>query len=122
MMKSFPIPLSVPGAAASFEQVERANDIRLDEIAGAGNRSIDMRLGCQMKDIRNGMALENIEKGRFVAEVDFLERVFGMLLDRSEILEMAGVGQAIEIHELLNFRAVDEVLNEVRPDKSRAAG
>ncbi len=39
-----------------------------------------------------------------------------------QIFQMPGVGQAIQIDQLRDFRPVNDVVDQVRADKARAAG
>ena len=39
-----------------------------------------------------------------------------------QIFQPSGVGQAVEIDELRNSRVVDDMVNQVGADKTRAAG
>src|SRR4051812_21800764 len=97
VMKSLAVPFCIPRPTTSFEEVKGADDVRLNEIARACDRTIHVRFGRQVQDMRNRVALEQLQQGWLIAQIDFLEGIFGMLLDRSEILEMAGVSEAIEI-------------------------
>ena len=64
----------------------------------------------------------HVEHRGLVAQIDSFKDVLGVLRDRFEVNEVAGVGQAIEVDQGLDLWAVDEVLDDVRADESRPAG
>ena len=114
--------LTKPAGAAGFQQIKCADDVRLNEIARAGDGTIHVGFRRQMHDVRDGMLLDDTQRGGFVAQIYFLENVFGMPGNFFQIREMPGVGEAIQIDELRNFRPVNDVVNQIRADKTRAAG
>jgi len=114
--------MASPSPATRFQQVETSDDICVNEIARPGYGAINMRFCRQMQHVRDGMTTENLEHRSLVAKVRFLENIFRMAGDSFQVFLMAGIGEAIEVDELLNFGSVDDVLNQIRPDKSCAAG
>ena len=68
-----------PDSAAGFEQMKRADDVGVDEIARTGDGAIDVRFGGQMQDMRHGMLLHDFQHGGLMAEVHLLKSVFGMM-------------------------------------------
>jgi hypothetical protein len=100
-----------------FQQIERADNIRLNEIAGAANRSIHMRLRGEMQHLSNLAFLHHAKHSAFVAQIDFFESVLGMVLYPFEICEMPGVREAIQIHQHFDLGPIDDVQNQVRTDK-----
>ena len=80
-----------------------------------------MRFGGQMQDMGDPMLLHHRQNGGFVAQVGFFKSVFAMLRDSLQIFQMAGVGQAIQVDQLADFRAVNDVMDQVRSDESGAA-
>src|ERR1700722_8166284 len=111
-----------PAGAAGFEQVECSDDIRMNEIAGAGDGAIHVGFGGEMHHLRDGMFLDDLQNGRLVAQINFFKNEFRMLGDFFQIGEMPGIGEAIEIDEALDFGAVNNVVNEIGADEARAAG
>jgi hypothetical protein len=111
-----------PNSTAGFEKIESANDIGGDEVAGTGNRAIDMGFGGQVHDVGDGVALNDLEHGYFIADIDFLEGVFRMARDGIEIREVTGVGKAVEIDEVFDLRLSNDVVDDVRADEAGTAG
>ena len=93
----------------------------MDEVAGAGDRAVHVRFRRQVQQMRYGVFPHDFEDGWLVAEIDLLEHVFRMLSDGGEVFDVPGVGEAVEVDEPLDFRAVDDVVDHVRPDESGAA-
>ena len=52
----------------------------------------------------------------------FSKTYFGMLRHRLEVLQVSGVGQAIEVDQPVDLGPVDDVMNEVGADEAGAAG
>ena len=111
----------LPGRAAGFQEVEGAHHIGVHEITRAGDRAVHVGLGRQMHDVGDVVPLHDFEHGGLVAQIHLLEAVLWVTLRSREVLEAAGIGQAVEIDELGNLRPVDDMVNEVRADKARPA-
>jgi hypothetical protein len=110
-----------PETAAGFQKVEGADDVGLDEIAGAGDGAVNVGFGGEMQNMGDAVFLDQREDGGLVAKVGFFEGVFGMMGDAFEILQMARVRQAIQIDQTPDFRAVNDVMDEVGADETGAA-
>ena len=111
-----------PQLAAGFEQVEGADDVGADEIAGAGDGAIDMGFGGEMQHVADGVFFHDLHDGGFVAQINIFKSVFRMVRDARDVFQMTGVGQAIEVDEAFDLRAINDVMDQVRSDKARAAG
>ena len=62
-----------------MEEGEGADDVGRDELAGAVDRAVDVRLGRQVHDGVGAMLLEDPGDLRGVADVDLLEVVAGVI-------------------------------------------
>jgi hypothetical protein len=111
----------LPKAAAGFEEVEGADDVGLNEIAGAGDGTVNMGFGGEVQDMGDAVLLDQLEHGGLVAEVGFFEGVFGVMRDALEVFEVAGVREAIQVDQAPDFRAVNDVVDEVGADETGAA-
>ena len=76
----------------------------------------------QVHDMGDLVLLHDPQRRGLVAEVHLLEGVFRMLRDQFQVRQMPGVSEAIQIDELRDGRLVNDVMDQVRPDESRAAG
>ena len=81
-----------------------------------------MRFRREVHDVRDGMLLDDAQRRRLVAQIHFLENVFRMFGNVFQIRQMPGISQAIEIDELCDARLVNDVMDQIRADKARAAG
>ena len=63
-----------------------------------------MGFGGQMQHMGDPMLLHHAEHGGLVAQVGFFKSVFGMMRHALQILQMARVGQAIQIDQTPDFR------------------
>ena len=120
-MKAFAGKVLSPRASTRLQQMERANDVSMNEITRPGNGPIDVRFSRQMHDMGDAMLLDDLDNGVFVAQIQSSEYVFRVRRNFFEIGEMAGVGQAIEIDQSLDLRLVDNMLQDVRTDESCSA-
>src|SRR5882672_8917097 len=121
-MKSLARKLAIPETTARLQQIERADDISADEISRPGNGTVHMRFSCQVHHMGNTMLLHGPHHGGLVAQVNFLENVFGMPGDLFQVGRVSRVRQAVQIDELLDLNLVNNVLDQVGSDKSGTAG
>ncbi len=103
-----------------LEQHERAVDVGHDELTGAHQRSIDVRLGGEVDDDVGGD--HERRGGRRVRHVAAHERVPRIVEDLLEILQPSGVGQLVERRDVPVRMRREGVAHEVRPDEPGAAG
>jgi len=68
------------------------------------------------------MLVHNLNDRRFVPQIDFFKMVLGMAGNADEIFYMAGIGQAIEIHEPSDFPPIYAIMDHVGSNESRSAG
>ncbi len=111
-----------PTGAAGFQEIESADDVRLDKIAGTGDGTIHMRFGCQMHDVRDAMLLDNLKDCALLPQIRFLENILWMSIEASEVFQMSGIGQAIKVNKPGNLRFLKDVPNQVRADEAGAPG
>jgi len=76
MVKTFACEIGAPKSSAGLEEVECADDIRVNEVARAGDGTINVRLRRQMQDMSDGVFLDDFNDRFLVAKIDFLEHVF----------------------------------------------
>jgi len=104
-----------------FEQVEGAHDVRLDEIAGAMDGAIHMGLG---GEIQHGTRLffsqQRIDRCA-IADIGLHEAVIRIAGDRFERLQIACIGQFVDVDDLL-VRLPQPIQYEVAADKAGTAG
>ena len=106
--------------ARGLEEHERAEDVRLDELASRLNRAVDVRLGGEVHDdVR--LAHERRRDGR-VGDVALDEPVSRAVHHLAQILEAAGVGQLVERRDAPVGMALVRPADEVRSNETGAAG
>jgi hypothetical protein len=110
------------GAAAAdgLEQDERAAHVGIDSGSRGQNAAIDVRFGGEMHD-RIGSRLERLVHGVRITDVGTYERVSGIVFDRSQILEIAGIGQFVDIHDADVGVRGQRPANESGPNESGSA-
>ncbi|MDB6057610.1 MAG: hypothetical protein JWO95_1454 [Verrucomicrobiales bacterium] len=99
--------------AHRFEQIKRADNVGADEIAGAGDGTIDVRISGEVQDVSDVVFCNNVEDRLFIAQVDFFESVFRIFRNTFQILEMTGVGEAVKVDEPRDLGPVNDVMDEI---------
>src|SRR5439155_18975666 len=91
------------------------------ELAGAVDRSVDVRLGGQVEDDVGTHVGERSSHAVPVANVALKEAVARAICDVRQVVEVAGVGQPIVNDDVRIGFDVEQVVNEVRADETGAA-
>lgn len=86
-----------PVNPGGFQQGVSAYDVSLDEFGRPGNRSVHVRLGSQVHYGIRLVLKEHAIQVDTVADVNVLESVARVLIDRLQGLEVACVGQFINV-------------------------
>jgi len=111
----------VPVAAYYFEQMEGADDVGLDEVFRAVDGAVDVALGGEVDDGARLLFGEQFADQGAVADVALDEDVALVAVQAGEVLQVAGVGEFVEIEDRLVVLS-QPVEDEVRADEAGAAG
>ena len=110
-----------PVRARRFEQREGADDVGLHEVARARDRPVDVALG---REVHHGvgpeLGEEPVHRGA-VADVGAGEAVVRQVRDRPQAVEVAGVGELVDVQHL-DADLAREVADQGRADEARAPG
>ena len=110
-----------PVAARGLEQSEGAHHIGLDEGIGPVDRAVDMALGGKVHDGPHAMLGEEAFDQGLVGNVAVHEVVARIAFERAQILQVARVGEAVQVDDGLVVIA-QPVQNEVAADEAGTAG
>ena len=110
-----------PVGACGLKKMESPNNVGLDKLAGAMNRAVHMRLGGEVHNSARLVLGEDFVDEDAIADIPSNKDVARIGLKRSEILQVAGVGELVEIDDGCGLR-LDPVENEVGADKTGTAG
>ncbi len=108
--------------ASCFEQRQRADDIGVDEDLGPRNGSIHVTLGGEIDDGLDLMLVDQSLHQGSVADVSVDEDVVLVLDELGEVLEVARVGQLVEIDQQAVRMLREDHLHEVASDETRPTG
>ena len=111
----------LPVPPGGIQQLERALHVRAHEFGGAVDRAIDVGFRREMHDGIGPIRFEDLLDRRAVDNVAANEDVPGVLHHRFQRVEIAGVGQLVEIHDLRRAFG-DTLAYEATADKAGAAG
>jgi len=107
--------------AALVEQHLGAGDVGAHEGGGVDDAAVDVALGGEVHDHVGAVLGEHrVHRGRF-GDVRPHERVALVLLDVGQVLEVAGVGQCVDVDDLV-VAAEQQHAHEVRADEAGTAG
>ncbi len=103
-----------------LEQLERADDVRLDERPRPLDRAVDVALGGEVQDGRRGVLPEHPADRLPVRDVAQDEGEAGVVRHVGEALEAARVRQLVEHYDAVRRRP-EGVTDEVRADEAGPA-
>ena len=106
--------------AYGFEQLEGADDVGLDEFAGAVDRAVDVRFGGEIDDGARLVLGEQAADKVKVADVALDEGVARVTVQANEVLAVAGVGELVEGDDGL-VGLSQPVEDEIAADETGAA-
>ena len=112
---------AVPVGAGGFEEVEGADDVRLDELGGAVDGPVDMGLGGEVHDGAGLMLGEQARNQFGIPDIAADKGVAWISLEGGKVLEIAGVGELVEIDDGVLLQG-DPVEDEVGTDEAGSAG
>src|SRR5260370_41652919 len=110
-----------PVGSRFFEQAESAVDIGADEIVGAVDGAVDVALSGEVNDSAGSLALEQVAQKIAIDNVALLAAIARVGFDGTPVVEIASVGQLVEIQDSRAFRG-NPLENEIRANEARAPG
>ncbi len=110
----------VPVATCSFKQRIGADDVGLDKLRRASDRAINMRFGRQVHDGIGLVFFEHPIHVVAVADIDMLKGVALALIGRLQRLEVACIGQLVDVNDGIGCVGND-VPDDRRTDKACTA-
>ncbi|MNP12715.1 hypothetical protein D3C76_1049640 [compost metagenome] len=112
---------SQPIGAGAFQQAVGADDVGLDEFSRAIDGAIDMGFGGQVHD-RMGLEARQCGTDRLAfGDIGLEELVARVAGCRCQGFEVAGVGQFVEVENLM-LGVVQQMANERRANEAGSAG
>ncbi len=107
-------------AARRLQQPERAHDVRLDELAGAVDRAVDVAFRGEVNDGPRPVRGKQRLDVRLVEDVALHEAVARVARERCQIGEVSRIGELVEVHHRLAAPG-KPVEDEIRSDEPGAA-
>ena len=112
----------LPVELGGLQQAQRAHHVGAGEGERVLDRAIHMALGCQVDDAIHLLLLHQLVERLEVADVHLHEFVVGLVLHVLEVGEVAGVGELVEVDDVVVGVLVDKEADHVRADEACAAG
>ena len=91
--------LGHPIGSRRFQHIERAGDVRINEIGGAINRPVHMAFGGQMHHHIGLMGGKNPVQCGAVPNVSLFKHIAGGVRHARHIVQTGGIGQRIQIDD-----------------------
>src|SRR6202023_2892042 len=110
-----------PALARCLEQLEGADDVGVDEVAGVVDRAVDVALGGKVEHRRRALLGEEAAHLGTVGDVAGGEPEARLSPDVGQVLETAGVGELVE-HDHPGVGLGKGQPHEVAADEPGAAG
>ena len=117
MKKSSVSKIPTPETSARLQQIECTHDVCLNKIVRSDDGSIHVRLCGQMHHMRDFVPSNDFRDTALVPQVHLLEGVLRMAFEIAQVFQVARVSQTVEVDQPAYFRFVDDVSNQIGPDK-----
>src|SRR5690606_25169563 len=111
---------AAPVAERRLEQGKGAVDVGPDELPRTADRAVDVAFGREVQDRARPVLGQQGGHALLVADVGLHEHMGRLLADRREVLEIAGVGELVDIDHRAEAGA-KPVENEIGSDEAGAA-
>ena len=111
----------LPVAAGGFQQAVGADDIGLDKIRRAVDRTVDVGFGGQVHDRVGLEAREHGADGGLVDDIGLDELIAAVGRDAGQRFQIAGVGEFVQVEHFV-LGVLNQVTDQSRTDKTGAAG
>ena len=111
----------LPVAAGGFQQAVGADDIGLDKIRRAVNRTVDVGFGGQMHDRLRLEAREHCADGGLVDDIGLYELIAAIGRDTGQRFQIAGVGEFVQVEHFV-LGVLNQMTYQSRTDKTGATG
>ena len=111
----------IPVTTHGFEEVKGADDVGLNELARAMNRTIDMALGSKVDNGARFNIGQQVGDEVTVADAAANKLMTWVAFEFFEVLEVAGVGEQVEVNHWL-ITLVKPVENKIRSDEAGCSG
>ncbi len=122
VVEEFALKVPRPSAAAGLQQVDRADDVGLNEGHGPGDGAVHVRLSRQMEHRPEPVLGENrLQIGR-ISDVALEEGVVLPPLHIRKVLQVARVGELIEVEDVIVRVGLHKQPHHVRADEAGPAG
>jgi hypothetical protein len=110
-----------PIGEGSLQQTSGAKKVRAEKRFMVVDRTVYVTLGCEINYGVRSLGMKNILYGVAVADVYLPKRISLRICNRSEGLQVAGVGEYVQVHDVDALVFYQES-NDGRPNETGTAG
>src|SRR5581483_4004168 len=103
-----------------FEQAKRTLDVGFNKCGWAENGPVDMGFGREMHD-NISMANQVVYQSR-VTDIPFNNLLLRVRFDVRQTSQIAGIGERVQVNELIGWAALEPIMDKVAADKASSAG
>ena len=108
-----------PTGAGRFKERRRAEDVRLQEFVGTGDRTVNMRFGREMDDRIDPR--HDFRDEFFVADIALHEGIAGVLGEISQVLGIPGIAKLVQVDNRIPRTFFHDKADEIGTDEAAPA-
>ena len=105
-----------------LKHAQRTHHIGAGKSEGVFDRSVDVTLGGQMDNAVDLVLLHQRQDGIEIANIGFDKHIVGFVFDVFQVGQVAGIGQLIEIYNVIIGILVDKKAHYMRANETGTAG
>ena len=109
-------------APGCLDEGEGTDDVGLDESFGSFDGVVDMAFRRKVDDALDVVLVEEVVYQRFIADVSLDEGVVGHTSAFPEVVQVACIGEFVEVDDMVVWVFLREVRDEVGTDESGSTG
>lgn len=122
MVETLAFEAFFPDFSGGVQQVHRTDHVGHHKSAGIADRTVDMRFRSQMDHPVGPVFFEDLQYMPGIGDVGFNEGVIRPVLDILQVLQVPGIGQRIQIDDLITGIFGNKLSHNMGTDKSGSAG
>lgn len=122
MVEPFAFEALLPDFSGGVQQVHRTDNVGHHKSAGIADRTVNMRFRSQVDDPVRLVLFEDLQYMPGIGNVGFHEGVIRLVLDILQVLQVPGIGQRIQIDDLITGIFGNKLSHNMGTDKSGSAG
>lgn len=122
MVEPFAFEALLPDFSGGVQQVHRTDHVGHHKSSGITDRTVDMRFRGQVDHPVGLVLFEDLQYMRGIGDVSFHKGVIRPVLDILQVLQVSGIGQGIQIDDLITGIFGNKLAHNMGTDEAGSAG